>query len=109
MTKPAVLHALATLALSGVLVGVRGAAAGTLVGEQVTRLVPACSQECLLKIMADFKADMLAKKEMALRVSEWVKTVGPGPRRACQSRRSSWWRGRGIRAYFADASRAAAT
>ena len=45
----------------------------------------------------------------ALRVSEWVKTEGPGPRRARQLRRLSLSRGRGIQAYFAHASRTATT
>ncbi len=66
MRKPAVPYILAILALSGLLVGVGGAAGGTLVSDQGTPTIPSCSQECLLKIMAGFKSEVLAKKPIAL-------------------------------------------
>lgn len=66
MRKAAVVHVLASLVVSGLLVGVESVAGGTLVGEPVTPLISSCSQDCLLKVMAGFKSDVLAKKPVAL-------------------------------------------
>jgi hypothetical protein len=65
MRKPAVPH-VPILALSGLLVGVGGAAGGTLVREQAAPAIPNCSQECLSKVMAGFKSDVIAKRPIAL-------------------------------------------
>ncbi len=62
----AVLAMLAMPVLSGLLVGVEDAAAATPASPQATPSIPSCSQECLSKIMTDFKSDVLAKKPVAL-------------------------------------------
>ncbi len=66
MTRKPAAPCVAILALSGLLVGVGGAAGGPLAGEQVTPTIPSCSRECLSKVMAGFKSDALAKKPIAL-------------------------------------------
>jgi hypothetical protein len=76
MRKAAVVHVLASLVVSGLLVGVESVAGGTLVGEPVTPLISSCSQDCLLKVMAGFKSDVLAKKPVALAPTSPINNVG---------------------------------
>lgn len=66
MRKPAVPYVLAVLAFSGLLVDVGDGTAGTLASERVAPAIPYCSQECLSKVMAGFKADVIARRPITL-------------------------------------------